>query len=268
MNPYNVIAHVRYSLFRKCPESGWKIDTRTLNDHELVLITGGMGTITIENNVYPLKQGTLLYLYPGIAHSLNSGNDNPMSFYGIHFSYLNAKYFNNQWSSEEGHGALPIKIMSEVFAYQKIEGLFKKANTYWNEKSLGFEMACRSALLEILYNLMHNSEANYASRLKIETLLAYINRNLNKKITVDTLAGMVNLSPDYLAAQFKIITGFTIIQYINQCRIDHAKIMLLNGELRIKDIAAEVGFYDEFYFSKTFKKHEGISPMNFIKNMR
>lgn len=268
MNPYNVIPHVHYSLFRKCLETGWKIATRTLADHELVLITGGAGTITIEHNAYPLKQGTLLYLYPGVEHSLSSCNDNPMSFYGIHFGYLNAKFSNNQWISEEGNAALPIKIKSEVFAYQKMEGLFKKANKYWNEKSLGFEMICRGSLLEILYNLMHTSEANYSSRLKIEALLAHINKNLHKKITVDDLAEMVNLSPDYLAAQFKNMTGFTIIQYINQCRIDHAKILLLNGELRIKDIASEVGFSDEFYFSKTFKKHEGISPANFIKNMR
>lgn len=112
------------------------------------------------------------------------------------------------------------------------------------------------------------TEVNYSSRRKIETLLAYINKNLHEKLTIQALAKMIDQSPDYLAAQFKSITGFTIIQYINKCRIDQAKIMLLNDGMRIKDVAVKVGFCDEFYFSKTFKKYEGISPVHFIKNMR
>jgi len=268
MNAYNVIAHTQYSLYRKCSHTGWKIDTRKLTDHELVLITSGKGKVTIENTTYPLKQGTLLYFYPGLEHSLISCNDHPMSFYGIHFKYINLKYANNQWSSEDRDKPLPIKVISEVFAYPKVEGMFKKINTYWNEKSLGFEMVCRGALLELLYCSMNNTSANYSSRIKIERLLTYINQNLQHKITVNHLAEMVELSPDYLAAQFKSITGYTIIQYINQCRIDRAKILLLNGELRVKDIAAMVGFNDEFYFSKVFKQHEGISPLHFIKSMR
>lgn len=263
MNPYNVIAHVQYSLYRKCPEKGWRIAPRVLLDHELVLITGGRGRIAIENTVYTLKQGTLLYLPPGLKHSMASSSNNPMSFYGVHFCYTTANYFNNEWSCENSNEALPIKNISEVAAYPKIEAIFKKINSFWNEKSLGFEMICRGALLEILYSAFHNSEGNYSSRLTTETLIAYINKNLNKKLTVEALAGIVKLSPDYLSVQFKTITGFTIIQYINRCRIDNAKILLLNNEMRIKDIAIKVGFSDEFYFSKTFKKYEGISPRSF-----
>lgn len=268
MSAYNTVVHVGYSLFRKCPKSGWKIDTRTLIDHEIVLITGGQGKLELKNSVCNLEKGTLLYLYPGVEHSMYSCNDNPMSFYGIHFSYVTMKYFNSQWDCEERCEVLPLKIHSAVSTYERTEELFKKLNKYWNEKSLGFEMICRSTLMEILYTVMQHTEVNFSSRRKIETLLAYINKNFHEKLTIQTLAKVMNQSPDYLAAQFKSITGFTIVQYINKCRIDQAKIMLLNDEMRIKDVAAEVGFSDEFYFSKTFKKYEGISPVHFIKNMR
>lgn len=263
MNPYNVIAHVHYSLFRKCPATGWKLDTRTLVDHELVLITGGKGQLITDDTVHPLKQGTLLYLAPGLKHSMASCNENPLSFYGLHFGYIDASHFNNEWSFEASREHLPIKNISEVIAYPKMETLFKKINQHWNEKGLGYEMVCRSVMLELLYSIIHNSEASYASRMKIETLLPYINQNLDKKITVGSLAQMANWSPDYLSAQFKTITGLTILQYINRCRIDKAKILLLTPELRIRDVAGMVGFSDEFYFSKMFKKYEGISPRKF-----
>ena len=111
---------------------------------------------------------------------------------------------------------------------------------------------------------MHSLETNYSVRSKSETLLSYINQNLDKKITVEELANLVNLSPDYLAVQFKSIIGFTIIQYINRCRIDQAKVLMVNEDMLIKEVAAKVGFGDEFYFSKTFKKYEGMSPREFL----
>lgn len=268
MSPYNTVAHVGYSLFRKCLKTGWKIDTRTLTDHEIVLITGGQGIINLKDSVCHLKKGTLLYLSPGVEHSMYSCNDNPMSFYGVHFNYINLKHFNHQWNSKEDCEVLPLKIFSTVLVYEKTEELFKKLNKYWNEKSLGYELICRSTLMEILYTILQHSEINYSSRQKIETLLTYINQHLHEKISIEMLAQMAELSPDYLSAQFKSITGFTIIQYINKCRIDQAKIMLLNDGMRIKDVAAKVGFCDEFYFSKLFKKHEGISPVHFIRNFR
>lgn len=268
MNSNNIVAHVQYSLFRKCLKTGWEIAPRSLADHELVLITGGKGQVAIENKVHPLKQGVLLYLSPELKHSLISCNDDPMSFYGIHFSYLIADFFNNQWKCEGRNEVLPIKAVSDAVAYQKLQVLFKKINLYWNEKPPGYEMICRSALLEVLCQCMCYSEVNYASRKKIETLLAYINKNLNRRIAVEEMAEIVNLSPDYLGVQFKSITGFTIVQYLNRSRIDQAKVLLLDENLRIRDIAEKLGFCDEFYFSKTFKKYEGISPLNYVKGMK
>lgn len=268
MNPYQITAHVQYSLYRKCSENGWRITPRALADHELVLITGGKGEATIESRTFFLNSGIVLYFSPGLRHSICSCDDDPLTFYGIHFTYLFTEFLNNRWKCESGCGALPIRNMSVAGAYQKMELLFRKVNRCWNEKELGYELICRSVLLEILSQCMCHFEVNYASQKKVERLLAFINQNLERRITVGEMADMVNLSPDYLTAQFKGITGFTTIQYLNRCRIDRAKILLLDGDNKIKDVAEKVGFCDEFYFSRTFKKYEGISPIHYVKRMR
>lgn len=268
MNPYHIVAHAQYSLHRNCPKTGWKIEWRALADHELVLITGGKGEAKIEDKVFLLKAGTMLYFSPGLRHAIKSSEESPLSFYGIHFVYLYADFINNQWKYENGKGALPVRNVFEIAAYQKMESLFGKLNRCWNEKTLGYEMICRSALLEILSQCMCHSEVNFASRKRVEEVLAFISQNPGRRITVGELAEMVKLSPDYLAAQFKCVTGFTIIQYMNRSRIDRAKILLLDESRKIREVAEMLGFSDEFYFSRTFKKYEGISPSNFVKNMR
>lgn len=264
MNPYNIVAHARYSLFRECPKTGWKIEPRALADHELVLITGGKGKVMIESGLFLLKAGVMLYFPPGLNHSMHSDNDNPLTFYGVHFSYFFAEFFNNQWKYEDGREALPVKNFFEIIAFQKMELLFRKLNQCWNEKAPGYEMMCRSTLLEILCQSMCRDEINYAVRKKITCLLTFMNENLEKKITVREMAEMVNLSPDYLSAQFKCITGFTIVQYLNRNRIDRAKVMLSDGRQKIREVAEKLGFCDEFYFSRVFKKYEGVSPANYV----
>lgn len=268
MNPYHIVAHARYSLYRKCPRTGWKIKPRALVDHELVLVTGGKGKVVIEGSDFSLKSGTMLYLPPGLRHSMFSCSDSPLSFYGVHFSYLSVDFCSDEWKCEDGKEALPVRNVFEAAEYQKTEMLFRRLNHCWNEKGLGYEMICRSALLEILCQCMCRDEINYASRKKVETLLAFIHKNLERKITVGEMAKMVDLSPDYLAVQFKYITGFTIVQYLNRSRIDRAKVLLLDEKMKIGDVVEKLGFCDEFYFSRVFKKYEGVSPINYVKQVK
>lgn len=265
MNPNHIVAHAQYSVYRKCPQSGWKIETRALADHELVLIIGGRGEAVIENKVFFLKTGNMLYFSPGLRHSMRSSGEEPLVFYGVHFSCLDAAFHNGQWKCESSREALPVRNMFETAGYQRMELLFQKLNCCWNEKSPGYEMICRSVLLEILSQCMCQFEGNYAVRKKIEALLAFINQNLERRITVGELAKRADLSPDYLAAQFKCITGCTVIQYINRSRIDRAKPLLLDENLKIREVAERLGFCDEFYFSRTFKKYEGVGPADFVK---
>ena len=60
-------------------------------------------------------------------------------------------------------------------------------------------------------------------------------------------------------------TGFSVIEYINNCRIGRACTMLNNTNVQIKDVALSVGFSDQLYFSKVFRKLKGITPTEYRK---
>lgn len=88
----------------------------------------------------------------------------------------------------------------------------------------------------------------------------YIRRNCSKKITLEDVAGYVYLSPAYFSRLFSEEMNCTFSTFLNQVRIEKSKRLLLSEEIRLVDIALLVGYEDQSYFSKVFKKLTGTTP--------
>ena len=98
---------------------------------------------------------------------------------------------------------------------------------------------------------------------KLKKALNYIHTNYASKITLDETANMVGYSKGNFCKNFKSATGLSFHTYLNNYRITNACYLLTNTEMPIGDIAESVGFSDQNYFSRIFKKHTGISPNKF-----
>jgi len=88
----------------------------------------------------------------------------------------------------------------------------------------------------------------------------YIEENFTRQLTLTQLANLTELSPSYFSAAFKQTYVHSPMELITQLRIQKAKQLLQKEELGLKYIAEAVGYNDEFYFSKVFKKITGVSP--------
>ncbi|WNS41416.1 response regulator [Paenibacillus sp. MMS20-IR301] len=95
----------------------------------------------------------------------------------------------------------------------------------------------------------------------VETIKRWITANYNQHADLNTLAGMVYLTPTYLSKLFKQETGLTLTDYMIEIRIRTAKGLLKNApDLKIHEIGSEVGYPDPAYFNKLFKKVVGVTP--------
>ncbi len=88
----------------------------------------------------------------------------------------------------------------------------------------------------------------------------YIRLNYNKPFSQFACAQLFFINKNYMCRKFKNTFHVSMISYLNQIRIDHAKELLTNPGMKIKDIAYLVGFEDEKYFSRQFHKNTGLSP--------
>lgn len=103
--------------------------------------------------------------------------------------------------------------------------------------------------------------ADYRNR--IEPALLLIDSNLSKSFSISELAEVCYISPHHFSHLFKKVMGLPPLKYTNKKRIDVAKKMLTDKSLKIHVIATSLGFEDQFYFSRLFKKFTGLSPKDF-----
>ncbi len=95
-------------------------------------------------------------------------------------------------------------------------------------------------------------------------IMQYIHANYsNPFLSINDISENTSRSQAYICAVFKEETGKTINQYITEYRITKAKVLFKNREMKVLDIAKQVGYNEADYFAKVFKKHTGISPSKF-----
>ncbi|MCR6545037.1 AraC family transcriptional regulator [Dehalobacterium formicoaceticum] len=91
----------------------------------------------------------------------------------------------------------------------------------------------------------------------------FIRKNFREKLTIDDIAQEVYLSPCYLSRIFKKSLGCTLMDYLAQVRVENARVMLKNPQYNVMQVAEENGFEDPGYFTRVFKKIEGITPSQY-----
>jgi two-component system response regulator YesN len=95
----------------------------------------------------------------------------------------------------------------------------------------------------------------------------YITDNLKEDINLKDTAAKFNLSPYYFSRTFKKVFGYNFSDYLNLIRINKAKELLKDDSLSIKEICYLVGYSDPNYFSKVFKKYEGVTPTEYREKL-
>lgn len=100
----------------------------------------------------------------------------------------------------------------------------------------------------------------------VRMALAYLNDHYDKDIRVEDVAKKIGVSAAYLQRLFKEQTGKTLVDKMNELRIEKAKLLLETSRLPITDIAVSVGFNNRQHFTYTFRKLTGCSPSVYCKH--
>lgn len=102
---------------------------------------------------------------------------------------------------------------------------------------------------------------------KVNVMLDYIEQHISEKIVLEQLVAHADLSVTHASRMFKADVGTSIVDYINQRKMEVAKELLHDSSKKIKEIAQAVGMEDQLYFNKVFKKYYQISPREYRKKL-
>ncbi|MGE7612932.1 response regulator transcription factor [Paenibacillus sp. NPDC101420] len=162
----------------------------------------------------------------------------------------NTQVLSSTEQNRVGATTLLESFESDISQAESMEGL-----------SLSIEQAMQEAI-----NLLYQVKSNIY-RKEVLRITEILQKNVENKITLDRLAQEVNMNVNYLCRVFKQDTGRSIVQYMNELKINKAIELLKLPDTRIKEVASQVGIDDPFYFNRVFKKIVGLSPSDFRKKL-
>jgi two-component system response regulator YesN len=116
-----------------------------------------------------------------------------------------------------------------------------------------------------LFGILEEIEGLKSSKIPatLDKAIEYIHANYNKGITLDEVALEVGFSTYYFGKMFKKAFKLSFTDYLSNLRLEEAKRLLLDHQLTVKDITYQVGYMDPNYFTRVFKKSEGMSPTDY-----
>lgn len=240
-----------------------KLTPKMLHTYAIGYVIAGKGLLKISGHATPVKSGDLFFLQPETMVEGYSDSRDPIQYSLILFSCMQLSKPIDGWSVKR-----PIFPMQGKLALvddrTSVEGLIQQLL----ELSWHFRLQERHTIHYILSKLlllMGKSRPEQQQTVGMDQVLAYMNENYQKDLQVSQLAEMAGFSPNHFTKTFKNQMGSTPTEYLLQQRITKAK-QLLVSSMKAKRVAEQVGYKDEHYFSRVFKKAEGVAPTLYIKN--
>lgn len=124
------------------------------------------------------------------------------------------------------------------------------------------------AIIKELYDFIDEHKENRSSADIMYQIAQYMEINYTDSFIQSEYAKLFFLNKDYMSRKFTSTFGVNMLTYLNQIRIRHAKELLGDFSLKIQDIAYAVGFKDEKYFAKQFKKLTDVTPGNYRSSLK
>ena len=147
--------------------------------------------------------------------------------------------------------------------------LLGKISTYYLTKEMGSEIISQVKSDAFTIPLIGSDKRNLNNnKNEIKKALAYIDKNLHKNIQLEEIADHVYLSHYYFSKLFKKEMNVNFITYVNQKKIERAKVFLIDSKWSVEHIARNLGFNQTSYFCKIFKNFTGFTPAEFREQSR
>lgn len=232
------------------------------DDLELQLCSKGSGYIIINGEKYAFKSGDIAVINSDFIHY--TGSDEAISFYSVIIDSAFCRAADIDCSSIRFDMFPNDGLISEI-----TDDILK---IYYSEHTVCKKAKLQMSVLKLLITLRERHTVSQNTEFKlgmgfeqVKAAVEFIRANYDQRLTLDMIAKNALTDKYRLSHCFKAFTGLTIFQYINDYRCEVAKSLIRNG-LMINEAAAQCGFNNASFFTRTFKRYTGKFPSYYKKN--
>ncbi|MBO9618896.1 MAG: AraC family transcriptional regulator [Niabella sp.] len=232
-------------------------------DNILLYCTQGRGWYVTGKNRYELSANQFVIL-PATDLYMRYGADNedPWTIYWVHFTGTAINMFNKTMKLSPQSG--PGSIYYNSYALNLWNTMYQSFEKGFSKENIANAVLCLHAFVaSFLFKEMYLQEPAFNSEKMMARIIEFMKANIDKKLTVETFAANCNLSASYFSNLFKQEIGKAPLEYFIQLKIYHACTLLVASNMKIKEVAASVGYDDPYYFCRIFKKLTNQSPRTY-----
>lgn len=219
------------------------------------IVKDGNGLFKYNGESYRLSKGNYVFIDCSLPFSHTSDN---WTIAWVHFNGYNVPNIYNRYLERNG---LVASLTNKAGDYENlIDEIYNISTSDDYLKDMSIYNMLTSLLLSLMSETSLNSDNSRIKKYNISEIKDYLDDNYKKDISLHSLEDKFFINRFYLTRLFKNTYGITINDYIAHKRISKAKELIRFSKLNIEEIAMECGYADPNYFSRVFKKIEGISP--------
>lgn len=247
----------------------------TLHTHactEIFYVVGGSGKFNIEGKLLPVTTDDMVIVNPNVEHTEVSYNKRPLEYIvlGVEgLEYSAGEDADERWFMTNLQNAREALLHALREMLREIEF-----------KAVGYELICQDLLEVLILRLMrhaglqflptkteHRKPGRKPSK-ECAAVRHYIDSHFKENINLDMLSELVHVNKYYMVHSFTKEYGISPINYLISRRIEESKYLLSDTDHSLSQISHMLGFSSPSYFSQSFRRLEGMSPMEFRRSSR
>lgn len=238
---------------------------------EILCIGNGTSEIQISNQCYTAKAGDLLFVNPLEVHAITPRGAQPYCHRCICFdpSLIADKKIGEHL--QKGQIFIPRHFKAEEETTGVLRELFEKMYESIAENSPALLLdvtayVCMMFSLLVRQDLLGKREVGEKQAIFCRKITDYIAQHYAEPVTSREIAQALYYTQYYFCRKFKSLFGVSFSEYLNMYRLLRAKELLRAKDDKIQDVARTCGFNDATYFTKSFKKAFGTTPLKWQKS--
>ena len=269
-NEFSNIFNISIIGYEECQKDKRKISLNK-NCYIFHFVIKGKGYLKIQKNEYiPIYKNSCFLIEPGQQAKYHQDKDNPWTYFWIEINGKNIEKFVNLLAFKNNNNVINIPNIKDIK-----NCFFDVFNQdLYGQNILSENLRIQSLTLKIFSDLFsntinHNLEKNEKMLSKTEeqanAIIKYINYNYTSpNLSVKNIANMFYFNSSYLNRLIKKYTGLSPKKLIIKLRMERSLILMKKKTMTISEISFEIGYKNQFYFSKEFKEYYGVSPSEYI----
>lgn len=249
----------------------WDMSASHLHDYcAVLLVLSRGGSMLIDKELFPLTEGSLFIIPRGVLH-MSSALKCTYDRYILRFPPNLLQMYSTAETNLTERFATARRIQLNREEMACMQGKFERCRA--GHKGFGASIRSNLELAGLVVDIAElvdlHGTAEHAKpfapvQRRVAAIVEYVHTHLADCLRLDTIAHDLYLSKYHLCRVFKEEAGVTLGEYILQCRLHHAQVLLRSGH-SVQRAGEEAGFGDNAHFIRTFGRHVGVSPGRYAK---